>query len=328
MTPPDSSSQDYLLESLTELVADCGHAPAPRTGYGKLNRRLLLGIGAVLCLLIVGAVFHFAPFNPSELGQTSHKTETLQSAPGFDPALPEFTFKTPQVTKAPDGNTALPQSLIASDNMTMVLVKGGTVILPMEDLTDSQRQAEIRPFYMDKTKVTNHLYVQFLHELKDVEVRENSVFWKGRLLLLLGEVADGYEPITYRDNVFRVKPDDAARPVVRVTPAGALAYAGYYGRTLPSMAQWWMAGGSDPEPEAASGTNPVVNSVTHTKANALGIQGLKENVHEWTVVQSADAPSRFYIHGLANKETYFEGRSWEAFANSGFRTVLNVGEKK
>ena len=304
------------------------HVPARRMGHGKMNRRLLLGICFGLCLLGIGAVFHFDPLNPTELGQETHKTETLSSDSGFDPALPEFTFETPRSTKAPDGNTALPQSLIASDNMTMILVKGGTVTLPMKNLTDEQRQAETGTFYMDKTKVTNHLYVQFLHELKEVAVRENSVFWNGRLLLLLGEVADGYEPITYRDNVFRVKPDDAARPVVWVTPAGALAYARYYGRTLPSMAQWWMAGGSDPEPEIATGTNPVVNSVTHTRANSQGVQGLKENVHEWTAIQSADASSRFYFHSQANKETYLERRSWEAFANVGFRTVLNLGGKR
>ncbi|MCP4217855.1 MAG: SUMF1/EgtB/PvdO family nonheme iron enzyme, partial [bacterium] len=324
---------------LHELIMDFDQAgELPRTGSKKKSNKLITGIAVSLVLLVLGLFFHFDPFNPVELGKEKHVqtgTATLVPDKELDSSQPDFSFKKTDPTQPPNtgGKNGLPRELMATDNMTMILVNGGAISLPMDKLSKEKRRVFLESFYIDKTKVTNHLYVQFLHELDGVVVRNGSVFRKGELLLLLGEVKKGYEPITFRNNVFRVKPDDAAKPVVRVTPVGALAYATYYGRSLTTMAQWQLAVRSGEQNikknDFSEDIRPdsEINAVTHTRPNLLGIRGLKENVHEWTVIPFSKRDVRFYIHGLDNRESFLERRPWEAFSNVGFRTVLNLEEK-
>ena len=62
------------------------------------------------------------------------------------------------------------------------------------------------------------------------------------MLVLLGEVREGYTPILYQEGKFIISaPQYGERPVVRVTAEGALAYAHYYNRDLPTPAQWSLA---------------------------------------------------------------------------------------
>ncbi len=152
----------------------------------------------------------------------------------------------------------------------------------------------------------------------------------GKGVVYLARISDGYEPILYGNGRFRVKPEDVAKPVV----LGAWAYAAFYGKQLPRISQWWFVvdSGRAPgapvgseEPEAV-GAGKDIGSVNHTRPNRLGIKGLKQNVHEWTVAGDMDAPPEFYIHGLDNTESYLERQYWEAFSNVGFRTVLPVEE--
>jgi formylglycine-generating enzyme required for sulfatase activity len=223
------------------------------------------------------------------------------------------------------------------------LLTGTEVFIPADaSMIDKEEQIKetipVKTIYMDKTKITNHPYVQFLHELEGIEVKNKSVFWKGQIMLFLGESLKDYEPITFNEGIFRAKPDFATNPVVRVTPFGALAYAHYYGRSLPTSEQWLLAVQADgdltsPEtipsvllPEKltmGTGIQPVI----HTTANRVGIQGLRQNVHEWTFILGAEGAPQFYVHGLDNTESYLERQPWEAFANVGFRTVLNLDKK-
>ncbi len=328
-------SVKVLHDSLKELVMDCGNIPRPR-GQGRRLRKYLFGIsGALFLLVALTGLLHYGPLDLEKFWGESH----LESPVNMSGALPEFKFQNFQPTVIPGDGTPgdLPESLIASDNMTMIRLPGGKVTLPLgdPDTPIKKQEVSVNSFYMDKTKVTNHLYVQFLHELEGLEVKQDSVFWNKQLLLLLGEVLEGYEPITYRGGVFRVKPEDAAKPVVRVTPVGALAYANYYGRNLPMMAEWWIA----VQGKAAQGTGILpaveeittgagIRAVTGTTTNRAGIRGLKQNVHEWTVILTPDGDPQFYIHGLDNRESYLNRRPWEAFSNVGFRTVLKIdGEK-
>lgn len=333
-----TASVKDLYGALHELIMDSDQAGMPtRTGSKKRSNRIIAGLTGGLVLLVLGILFHFDPFNPGEQGKKKYiqtTAATIVPIGEVDSGPPNFRFKKTDPTRLPGpmGKDSLPKEIMATDNMTMILVKGGSIDLPLDELPEDKREIVAESFYMDKTKVTNHLYVQFLHELGGVEVRNRSVFRNGELLLLLGEVKKGYEPITFRDNIFRVKPDDASKPVVRVTPVGALAYASYYGRSLSTMAQWRLAvrAGEIKSKEFSEDIrlDSDINAVTHTKANLLGIRGLKENVHEWTVTPFSKGDVRFYIHGMDNKESYLERRPWEAFSNVGFRTVLNLGEEQ
>jgi len=261
--------------------------------------------------------------------------------------IPEFNFERTHPTSIPirDKSKKLAANFFSTDGMTMILVDGDDVVMPVDDpLASEGKQIEktvsVNTFYMDKTKITNHLYVQFLNEADGISVAKKTVLWNGHLLLLLGEVREGYEPITFKDGEFRVKSRDIAKPVVRVTPLGAMAYAQFYGKTLPLMEQWWLAVKNNHDKSLVKETslslsnpqNSKVLPVTHTTADPLGIQGLEQNVNEWTMSSALDGIPEFHYHGgvgeLDGRESYLERQPWEAFSSVGFRTVLNLERKK
>ena len=304
---------------------------------------LAWAVVVAVALLGVGLMVHFDPMGFRQI--PSAGMDEKQRSVEEGPSVTDLDFPVGKATQLSASFEKLPGELVASDNVAMVLVPGGAFDMPLEK-ADGQGETQSRnvtAFYMDKTKVTDYLYVRFLEELGNVEVRRGSVFWKGKLLLLLGEVSDGYEPIVNENGRLRVKPEDISKPVVRVTPMGAWAYARFYGKTLPLIPQWWFAasaGGGAPVRYRRHHRNVKLNSaetnlkenvgagadivaVEQTRANTLGIRGLRQNVHEWTITRDKGEPT-FFIHGLDNTESYLKRQPWEAFSNVGFRTVFSV----
>ncbi len=332
-----------LHDSLNELIADPEEKNYSR--YNKSNRywKFLVGFSGILIIVLACTWIFYESFNLPSITKENHTpSQKANDKPeNISLSLPEFNFKNYQPTLIPnfDKVKGLPTSILATDNMTMILLKEENVILPTEVPGEGERDPLeksklVKTFYMDKTKVTNHLYVQFLHELDGIVVKNDSVIWNGQVLLILGTVSEGYEPITYKNDVLRANPDTAANPVVRVTPSGALAYARYYGRSLPLMAQWWRAvqAGKDQitgkttatmQPEKIT-LETGIQSAISTSTNPSGIRGLRQNVHEWTFILSSGGIPQFYIHGIDNRESYVKRQPWEAFSNVGFRTVLNL----
>jgi len=365
-----------MYDSLKELVGDAEEITgAVEKRRSKYWRYLFSGSIAVIVIIIGAILVHhnFTNLTTLSAGKSiQDQSQTMNPAVIFLNAL-EFKFKNSRPTSPPSADqlNSLPDNLLASDNMTMVLLKGAQISMPVDaPMTGGKKHIEkilsVKTLYMDKTKVTNHLYAQFLNEVEGIEVNNKSVSLKGKLLLLLGEVREGYEPIIFEDKKFRIKPEAAEKPVVRVTPVGAMAYAKFYGKSLPLMKQWWLAvqtghaqtdakktssssrsqltGGngwngnwmmndqsSRSEPSSNS-KNIDIESVTQGTSNTVGIQGLEQNVNEWTMSISPDGTPQFHIHGgvgeLAHRESYLERQPWEAFARVGFRTVLELkGEK-
>jgi serine/threonine-protein kinase len=116
------------------------------------------------------------------------------------------------------------------------LIQGGAYTLPdVEEGSDSQ-SVQINPFYMDEFFVTNQQFVDFLnHNLARITIESGVVKGFDANWLLLGEVRSGYEPIVHRNNEFHVSdPAYASSPVLRVTGYGALAFANYFDRRLPT----------------------------------------------------------------------------------------------
>lgn len=359
-------SVKVLQDSLLELVTDSEKKRTPPAGLLDRYGKYLIGFSTALTvILVVFTLLHESTKpNPTLNKEQDLNKPTVSNS--TDLALTLANFKSPSPTLIPDIKTMeeLAESISASDGMTMILLTGKEVFIPADaSMIDKKEQIKgpvsVKTIYMDKSKITNHLYVQFLHELKGIEVKNKSVFWKGQIMLFLGETLKDYEPITFTDGGFRAKPDSAANPVVRVTPFGAQVYAHYYGRSLATTEQWLLAVQADgyptsPEitsfapppdpvtkqrrhhmppdnsalptekPTIDTGIQPVINTTT----NQAGIQGLRQNVHEWTFTFSADGAPQFYVHGLDNRESYLERQPWEAFANVGFRTVLNLNNKQ
>jgi len=360
-----------LYACLEGLVIDSDEEKNVPAGFSQKYWKYLFGISVAVIVIFAGGILLHHDSEKTMSDGNQIQTQDKEASPATDfSGLPEFKFTSPQPTTAPamDEKGKLPAQFLASDNMTMILLPGAEVTMaldnPMASETEKiQKTMLVKSLYMDRSKITNYLYVQFLNEADSIEVKRKSVLWKGRLLLLLGEVREGYEPILFKQGIFRVKPDAVAKPVVRVTPVGAVAYARFYGRTLPLMEQWWLSvqtGHVEASPEEGvsslqsqgGGWNgmwmmenqniqsklldkPVdsdIQSVTHAKANGVGILGLEQNVNEWTMAFDPDGTPEFHIHGgigeLDHKESYLERQLWEAFSDVGFRTVLNLdGEK-
>jgi serine/threonine protein kinase len=222
----------------------------------------------------------------------------------------------------------LPKTLEGKDGVTLGLVPGGNLTFPTNFGADSGKTIGVNPFYMDETRVTNHQYVEFLNRvLSRIRVESGVVEGDGTVWLLLGQVFEGYEPIVFRDGKFYVNnPAHASCPVLRVTGHGALAYARFYGRRLPTEAEWLYAllGGneltkrlpgnaSEGRGNVAAGDSmsemmahvyegteaaapgsvdlsPMPPPVMLSEPNAYGIRGLDEKIVEWTLWRS-ETPS-------------------------------------
>ncbi|MBW1999652.1 MAG: protein kinase [Deltaproteobacteria bacterium] len=243
------------------------------------------------------------------------------------------------------GQEGLRKVITGRDGASMRLIPGGEFQLPVGPGGREGEMQKVGTFYMDETEVTNHQFVQFLNKaIERISVEEGVVTGEGKVWLLLGEVTEGYEPIVYSEGKFGVK-DTAfhSHPVVRVTPEGAAAYAGFFGRRLPSKLEWLYArGGIDNANGSTMGTptnlwtstghmemmhgestqgTPAQNSapvlplpVALSKPNSYGVRGLDGNVNEW-----ARNGSRYVVmpSGIPRSP-------WEAFEEVGFRTIWSV----
>lgn len=357
------SSVKILHGDLSDILSEAGYGRQDRSSSRQKRQVFYLKVSAaVMIALLIGLGLHHLSLDkkPQQPIAPEAVNTWEQSADGFSFAF-ESKNPTPIPERAPDGDW--PAHIVGSDDADLHLVPGGQVQVPRGKPENGEQTRKVQTFsvssfYMDENKVTNHLYVEFLRQIEGLEVIEGTVRKNGRIWLLLGEVRDGYEPIVYRNNEFAVKHQAVSKPVVRVTPFGAMAYARFYGRALPSMVQWWRAvraGGDSLEPvqqsrdpesngegmmmhhELPGKTEKVrvpeekgLQAVFDVSANRLGIRGLSQNVNEWTRFEDGMGKPRFHIHGGNGEpdglESYLERRPWEAFAGVGFRTVLALPE--
>lgn len=137
----------------------------------------------------------------------------------------------------------LKSRLLTQDGATLVLIPGAT--LSRQDLSPGNSFAtlELKSFYIDETSVTNHQYVDFLNRnVAKLKVESGVVKKDSDIWLILGEIFQGYEPIIFRNKKFHISNSRyAASPVLRVTAIGASAYTHFYGRRLPTAAEWIQA---------------------------------------------------------------------------------------
>jgi len=233
-------------------------------------------------------------------------------------------------------DTNIKEPISTEDNAMLHYVPGGTLTLPRG------RSVTVTPFYMDETPVTNMQYVSFLNEIRSrIRINGKVVIGDEKIWLMLGEVTEGYDPIIYTDDKFAVKhPGHAACPVLRVTAFGALAYARFYGKRLPTDVEWIYAYQGATGVANSSSVNlceqkPIPTPVILLDANARGIRGLNQCINEWTTF-SSDNPGKD-LHGdgvytvignvwdKAEKNALYssvERQPWESFKDVGFRCVL------
>ncbi|KHK00355.1 bifunctional serine/threonine-protein kinase/formylglycine-generating enzyme family protein [Desulfovibrio sp. TomC] len=239
-----------LRLALEELVAE---APTKGAYQGAPHRTVWLVSAAILAVLFGGGLlYHFLWQMPSrQAGQVELKMEKATPQPSPMPQAPaQPGTETPPPLRLAPGETP-PQRLATPDGSKFALVPGGEISLKSDGGT--LETIQVAPFYMEETQVTNHQYIMFLNRVRNhIQVKKEAVYGEDGLWLLLGEVAPGYEPIAYRDGEFVMDMTNGVNPVVRVTAKGARAYAHFFGRRIPTLAEWELA-----RQEGAKNEKPV-----------------------------------------------------------------------
>jgi serine/threonine-protein kinase len=321
-----------------------------------LNKAKWIWTGVALAILSVAAmtVWHFM----GDPGKALIPREMAQKAVKHAPQTKLDENITAGGTK-PDGSKP---TLLAKDGATLHLIPGGTVVLPAKSATGEKKALKVDPFYMDEAPVTNHQYVEFLnHKRSKVDIEKNVVRSDDKIWLLLGAVKEGYEPIVFRNGEFELtNAAYASLPVLRVTAYGAFAYARYYGRRLPSYAEWIYVQTKDSnnqknstashsaaeggELEAMHGTmhgqkgnglsfkNEIQKElypVTNFPPNKYGIRGLSEGISEWGHRSLEEDPE---YKGIEPEFVVVPSgvirQPWESFEKVGFRCVLSSRTNK
>lgn len=207
---------------------------------------------------------------------------------------------------------------------------------------------------MDVAPVTNHQYVQFLNQnLSILTIARGVVRADDEIWLLLGEIFGGYNPI-----VFRKGKTYASFPVLRVTANGAVAYARFYNRRLPTYEEWLYAVGKHGKTDVSiekmdmqsnetpdmdkmhammmESQNKADTSATESLAkrlspvsayqeNKYGIRAMDSGFSEWSLLGAStlsEEPSKDTDYMLM--PTGVTRQPWEAFEEVGFRSAQNV----
>ena len=139
-------------------------------------------------------------------------------------------------------------------------------------------------FYMDKYEVTNAEYAEFLNAKG--KHTEGSIKWYS--------IGLAYSRIEYVSGEYRVKTGYANHPVAHVSWYGAMAYAAWKGKRLPTEAEWEKAArgnlsglkypwGNTIDSSKAN-YNRYANGTTAVgkyTANGYGLYDMAGNVEEW-----------------------------------------------
>ena len=145
----------------------------------------------------------------------------------------------------------------------MVLIPAGDFLMGSNDGSSDEKPVHtvyLDAFYMDKYEVTNAKYAKFLNEYgKNTDVAGDELL----------EIGSRYCRIEKSGSVYRPKSGYENSPIVEVSWYGAAAYAQFYGKSLPTEAEWEKAARGG----LVGKKYPWGDKLTHDDANYSGTGG-------------------------------------------------------
>jgi len=191
---------------------------------------------------------------------------------------------------------APPSEITGKDGARMVLIPAGEFQMGSDDGEENEKPVHpvyLDAFYMDVYEVTNAQYALFLNE-----------YWKNPAMAEreLLKINSSYCLIERSGHIYKPKAGYENHPVIEVSWYGAAAYAQFYGKRLPTEAQWEKAArgklegrkypcGDDIDSTKANYNHDesrgVKDVLKHLKpvgnfpANGYGLYDMAGNVREW-----------------------------------------------
>jgi len=305
----------------------------------KILTRTRVGLTAVLFAMLAITIWYL-------MGKPGIISRSEEKSPTFETAIKI----TPPSDKRPSMDIqAFEPEIRGRDGRPMVFINPG-------DAQSSGTNPAV-PFYLDRTKVTNHHYLEFLNEVKNrLTVSEGIVRSGDKIWGYLDTGVEPHEQIYYEHGRFHLRESAyASKPVVRVTYYGARAYATYYGKRLPTVAEWrdaaaWLKkrlpeNNSQMESDITrqnrdehmhmmrqtddSPSNPTMLAQKDTQADIdMPLIDFGMQFKEW-VSEEVNSANSFQVRVADWKSVTTDGAPavrypWEGFDDVGFRTILQL----
>ena len=246
-------------------------------------------------------------------GQSAKGIEVTVKAEGYEDAVKNLRVRRgyPLTWEFELTKKELAKTLIGQDGVEMMLIPAGEFQMGSNDGYGNEEPVHtvyVDAFYMDKYEVTNAEYAAFLNaQGKHAE--------GGRTWLNIG---DRDARIEYISRTYRVKVGYENHPVVEVTWYGAMAYAAWKGKRLPTEAEWEKAArgnlagrkypwGNGIDSNRANYNRHVGNTTPVGKyaPNGYGLCDMSGNVSEWCLDEYnkgfyAVSPSQNPVSGVSS----------------------------
>jgi eukaryotic-like serine/threonine-protein kinase len=235
---------------------------------------------------------------------------------------PEFKFPLDALAVAPQGMVPVPATAFTGVVWSLGMV--GPFDLP--------------PFYIDRYEVTNSQYQKFVDE----GGYRKPEYWKQKFLLDGRELTWQQAMDRFRDSTSRTGPatwesghcpaGHENDPVSGVSWYEAAAYAEFAGKSLPVIAQWFLAADSSIAKYVTRQSNfhstGVAPAGKYAGLGPFGTYDMAGNVQEWCW-NDVDGHSRYILGGAWNTSDsdYYEPGNQQPFtrtAINGFRCVRNM----
>jgi serine/threonine protein kinase len=350
--------QDAVWDAITGLTKETKiEIPHKPEAIPFFHQPKWIWLGIVLAVGSVTAMTLWHVF-----GEPEKANVDVKSPPAQTDILPAPQKRTSPAKLQANG-TAPEPVILAEDGATLRFIPAGEIVLPQNLVKGAEKIRKINSFYIDEAPVTNHQFVQFLNQnLSALTVARGVVREDDEIWLLLGEIFGGYNPVVFRKGQFHVsKAEYASFPALRVTAAGAAAYARFYNRRLPTFEEWLYAVGKGDKTEVQPGPNDMesnnlqnmetmhtlmmenqnrsdkpalenlaerLSPVSDYRENKYGVRTLARGFGEWSLVKKSILteeplnPASYMI-----MPTGVARKPWEAFEEVGFRCASDIEKK-